>query len=152
MKSKCKKIRKKIKKRRGFTLIELMVVLVILGTLITVLYVAIKDSGVQDEAKSFEMKAERMKLEVALFRFQTDVGRLPTSEEGLSVLWNCSSGIDASKCKKWVDNENVILDPWQKPYHYNLDDNGNYEIISYGQDGQPGGEGSAADINLKTLQ
>lgn len=142
----------RFKNKKGFTIIELMVVLVILGTLMTVLFVSLSDSGIDEEKAKFKMKADRAKIEAALFRFKNDVGRLPTEDEGLEVLVNCSPDIDSSRCKKWLSSEDALLDPWQHPYIFRVNENGGYDIISLGADGAEGGEGQNADINLKELK
>ena len=128
---------------RGFTLLELLVVMVIIGLLAG--YVGPKYFS---QIGKSEVKATRAQIDglgKAIDQFRLDVGRYPTTEEGLKSLL-----VRPSNLTKWDGpylSKNVPLDPWGNPYLYKSPgEHGEYDLLSYGKDGQPGGEGEAADI------
>ena len=127
----------------GFTLIELLVVLAIL-TLLAGL-VGPKVLGQLGGAKSKTAGVQIADIDKALELFKLDVGRYPTTEEGLDALVNKPAGATS-----WAGPDlkgAVPTDPWGKPDHYaNPGAHGGIDIISYGADGVPGGEGENADI------
>ena len=128
---------------RGFTLIELMVVVVILGLLAA--FVAPKFFGKLSTAK---VKAAKVQIEMfgtALDGFRLDVGRYPTTEEGMKALREKPSGVD-----KWEGPylpKEIPLDPWGNAYVYRSpSEHGDYDIMSYGLDKAEGGEGENQDV------
>ncbi|HWR57746.1 MAG TPA: type II secretion system major pseudopilin GspG [Thermodesulfovibrionales bacterium] len=126
----------------GFTLVELLVVMVIIGLLATLVAPGLfKQFGKgQHEAA----KAQLASIEQGLDKFRLDIGRYPTSQEGLNSLVN-SPGIE-----KWDGpyiKSSLLLDPWKKPYQYQSPgSHGEYDLFSYGRDGSPGGDGQDKDI------
>ena len=148
MKNKNKKVgllvtRLSSRSMRGFTLLELLVVMVIIGLLAG--YVGPKYFS---QIGKSEVKATRAQIDglgKAIDQFRLDVGRYPTTEEGLKSLL-----VRPSNLTKWDGpylSKNVPLDPWGNPYLYKSPgEHGEYDLLSYGKDGQPGGEGEAADI------
>ena len=129
------------RKSRGFTLIELLVVLAIL-TLLAGL-VGPKVLGALGGAKSKTAGVQINDLQKALDIYKLDVGRYPTAEEGLEALVKQPGNV-----RGWNGpylQGGVPADPWNNPYRYSLS-NGNVELLSLGSDGQPGGEGEAADV------
>jgi len=131
------------KDSRGFTLIELMVVVVILGLLAA--FVAPRFFGKLSTAK---IKAAKVQIEMfgtALDGFRLDMGRYPTTEEGLKALREKPSGAD-----KWEGPylpKEIPLDPWGNAYVYRSpSEHGDYDIISYGLDKAEGGEGENQDV------
>ncbi len=127
----------------GFTLIELLVVMVIIGLLATL----VAPRFLRQEAKA-RIKVAGAQIELlgtALDTFRLDVGRYPTTQEGLEALGRQPGGLarwDGSYLKK-----EVPLDPWGKPYVYRSPgEHGPYDLISYGADGLPGGEKDNRDI------
>ena len=128
----------------GFTLIELLVVMVIIGLLAAL--VAPRFIRQEEKAKVKAGKAQIELLGTALDTFRLDAGRYPRTQEGLEALRRKPGGLtgwDGPYLKK-----KVPLDPWRKPYMYGSPgQNGPYDIISYGADGSPGGEGDDQDIN-----
>ncbi len=127
----------------GFTLIELLVVMVIIGLLATL----VAPRFLRQEAKA-KIKVAGAQIELlgtALDTFRLDVGRYPTTQEGLEALGRQPGGLarwDGSYLKK-----EVPLDPWGKPYVYRSPgEHGPYDLISYGADGLPGGEKDNRDI------
>ena len=126
---------------RGMTLIELLVVLVIL-TLVAGLIgpqVLNQLGGAKTKTATVQIK----ELEQSLDLFKLDVGRYPTTEEGLDALAKQPGNV-----RGWNGpylSGGVPNDPWNNPYRYTYN-GGKVEILSLGSDGQPGGEGEAADV------
>lgn len=134
---------------RGFTLIELMVVIVILSIL--AVWVAPKIMGRPEQAKQVKAKVDIQGLETALKLYKLDSGMYPTTEQGLEALVRAP---DTGKIPKnwrqggYLEKGKVAKDPWGNDYVYLCPGtHGDYDIISYGADGVPGGEGYDQDIN-----
>ncbi len=127
----------------GFTLLELLVVIVIIGLLAA--YVGPKYFAQLGKSEVTIAKAQIESFEKALDTYRLDVGNYPTSEEGLNALL-----IKPATAAKWNGpylKKDVPLDPWGNTYTYRAPGNkSDFEIISYGKDGQPGGTGENADI------
>ena len=127
----------------GFTLIELLVVLAILTMLAGL--VGPRVLGMLGGAKSKTAAVQISEIEKALEVYKLDVGRFPTSEEGLDALVKkpgSANGWNGSYVKGGVPT-----DPWSHPYRYaNPGANGGIDIVSLGADGAPGGDGENADI------
>jgi general secretion pathway protein G len=135
-------MRKRIK-RRGFTLIELMIVIIIIGLLAGL--VGPKLFGKLTQAKQKAAKAQIELFGTALDAFRLDVGRYPTTEEGLKALREKPSGVEEWKGPYLP--KDIPLDPWGRPYIYKCPgDHGEYDLLSYGLDGVEGGEGENQDI------
>jgi general secretion pathway protein G len=133
---------KRIRSRKGFTLIELLVVMVILSLL-----AAFVGTDFFKHIGTSKQKAAKTQIEMfgtALDTFRLSVGRYPTTPEGLQAL-RTNPGLDL-----WDGpylRKEVPMDPWGRPYIYNCPgQHGDYDLISYGADGQEGGEGENADI------
>ena len=132
---------------RGFTLIEIMVVVVILGILAAVVVPRLLDRP--EEARITKAKTDIKGIEQALGMFKLDNGFFPTTEQGLEALVEQPTvGRIPTRYQEGGYLKKVPVDPWGSPYVYlspGIHDN--YDIISDGSDGQPGGEGNNADIN-----
>lgn len=128
---------------RGFTLLELLVVMVIIGLLAG--YVGPRFFGQIGKSEVKVARAQIDALEKALDQYRLDVGYYPSTEQGLQAL-QTSPG-DARWAGPYLKKA-VPLDPWGKPYQYRQPgEHGEFDLFSFGRDGQPGGEGEAADIN-----
>ena len=127
----------------GFTLIELLVVMVILGLLVAM--VGPRLFGKVGQSKLGAAQAQIELFGTALDAFRLDVGRYPTTAEGLQSLQEKPAGAE-----NWAGpylRKQIPLDPWGKSYLYKAPgDNGEYDLISYGADGQAGGEGENQDV------
>jgi general secretion pathway protein G len=132
-------------RRAGFTLLELLVVIVIIGLLAA--YVGPKYFSQLGKSEVTVTRAQIEAFEKSLDTFRLDVGRYPTTEEGLNALMTAPPTVAA----KWNGpylKKGVPLDPWGHAYQYRAPGTkGDYEIVSLGKDGQPGGSGEAADIS-----
>ncbi len=128
----------------GFTLIELMVVLLIIGVLAALIVPNVLDRA--DDARVTAAKADVNNLMQALKLYKLDNQRYPTAEQGLAALLTKPAA--APIPPNWKSYLDVLPnDPWGKPYVYlNPGVKGEVDVMSLGADGQPGGEGKNADI------
>jgi len=130
-------------RQAGFTLLELLIVLVILGLLIG--YVAPNYFKQEDKSKVKAARAQIKALEEALDQYRLDVGRYPSTEQGLSALTAQPQG--ESRWQGPYLKKAVPADPWGNPYQYRSPgEHGEVDLYSFGKDGQPGGTDLAADI------
>ncbi len=128
----------------GFTLIELMVVLVIIGVLAALIVPNVLDRA--DDARSTAARTDVNNLMQALKLYKLDNQRYPTSAQGLqALLTKPTEGPIPSNWKHYL--EKLPNDPWGRSYQYlNPGVKGEVDVLSFGADGQPGGEGKNADI------
>lgn len=133
----------------GFTLIELMVVIVILGILAS--FIAPRFMDKPDEAKITKTKIDITSLETALKFYKLDNGTYPDTGQGLQALIEApDSGNLPPKYREggYLEKKKMPKDPWKNEFVYIFPGaHGDFDIISYGADGQPGGDGIYADIN-----
>ncbi len=131
----------------GFTLLEMLVVLVIIGLLAGL--VGPQLMGRVDTSKVTAADTQSRMLKGALDTMRLDIGRYPTKEEGLGML--VTAPADERAARKWQGpylSEGLPLDPWGNPYEYNPISTTSVALFSYGADGQAGGEGVNADVGL----
>ena len=128
----------------GFTLIELMVVLVIIGVLAALIVPNVLDRA--DDARATAAKTDVNNLMQALKLYRLDNQRYPATEQGLqALLVRPTTGPIPSNWKSYLDK--LPNDPWGRPYQYlNPGIKGEIDVMSFGADGQAGGEGKNADI------
>ena len=133
-----------VKRARGFTLIELMVILVIIGVLAALITPNV--IGRADESRVTAARTDVNNLMQALKLYRLDNQRYPTQEQGLQALVpRPTSGPPAPNWRPYV--EKLPTDPWGRPYLYlNPGIHGPVDVFSLGADGQPGGEGNDADV------
>ncbi len=141
---------RKIKRNEGgFTLIELMVVLVIIGVLAGLIGPRIM--GTPDKARRTKAMVQIQSLETALQLYKLDNGSYPTTEQGLEALVEVPASGELARNWRdggYLEKGRVPKDPWKNDYVYlSPGMNGEYDLSSYGADGAPGGDGKDADIN-----
>jgi general secretion pathway protein G len=127
----------------GFTLLELLVVLVIIGLLAG--YVGPRYFAQVGKAEQKVARAQIDGFEKALNTYRLDMGHFPSTAEGLEALNTAPAG--EIKWQGPYMSKAIPLDPWGRPYLYKSPgDHGDFDIESYGSDGRPGGEGNDADV------
>ncbi len=133
-----------IRRQRGFTLLEIMVVVAIIAILSTV--VVLNLVGKTHEASVARAKGDIQALTSALQLYKLDNFSYPTTQQGLESLQQKPDGNPpAPNWKRYVDR--LPKDPWGQPYQYlNPGQHGDFDVYSTGKDGRPGGEGENADI------
>lgn len=134
--------------RYGFTLIELMIVIVILGLLATIIMPRILSRP--EQARRMKAKVDIRSIEAALSLFKTDTGRFPTTSEGLAALIT-DPGIKGYNSDAYLDK--TPIDPWSNKYVYLCPGvkGKDYDMESYGKDGEDGGSEDNADIESWNL-
>lgn len=128
---------------RGFTLLELLVVLAILGLLTAIIGPQVLRYLGTSRTQTVHVQAKN--IEAALELYKLDAGRYPTPEEGLGALVKAPSSDPAWK-GPYIANPSALNDPWGKPYQFKSPgDHGEVDVWSNGSDGAPGGAGEAKD-------
>ena len=134
-----------LSRRQGFSLVEIMVVLVIIGLLAGVVTLNVRNHMVAGRQNT--AKLEVSTICDALDTFNTVHGRFPSNEEGLAVLTQPTDKLPEALLTQ------APIDPWGNPYQYNYPgQNGTYDVICYGADGREGGEGAEKDIQSWNLK
>ena len=132
-----------VRSHRGFTLLELLVVMVIIGLLAA--YVGPKYFSQVGKSEVKTTRAQIVGFEKALQQYRLDVGRFPSTEQGLQAL--VSKPATGAKWDGPYLEKTLPLDPWGHPYVYvSPGEHGDVDISSTGRDGRPGGDGLDADI------
>ena len=137
------------KRQTGFTLLEMIVVLVIIGLIMGL--VGPRLFGQADKAKVQTAQTQVKMLRGALQTMRLDISRWPTEQEGLALLTTRPANADA--VRGWAGpylDEAVPLDPWGQPYQYSPQVSGDnpFTLYSFGSDGRAGGEGQDADVGF----
>ncbi|HMP74676.1 MAG TPA: type II secretion system major pseudopilin GspG [Kiritimatiellia bacterium] len=140
--------------KQGFTLVELLVVIAIITILAGVVTVSLVRKPA--EARVAAAKLQIKQLQTALNVYRTEQGRFPTQEQGLEALVRVPDREPVPRNYPrdgYLEGSRVPLDPWGQPFVYLAPGRGgeSYEILSYGSDGEPGGEEDAADISSSAL-
>ncbi len=131
----------------GFSLVELMVVVFIMGLLATLIILNVAPVG--EQSRISKARADIASLESALEQYNLDLYTYPTQQQGLEALRVPPADIDTTLYRPGGYIRRIQNDPWGNPYQYVVPaarSGGRYDIFSYGADGQPGGEGPDADI------
>jgi general secretion pathway protein G len=139
-------IQRKNRQRQGFTLIEIMAVIIIIGLLAAI--GAVNFLGQTDKAKVITTKANLKMLHNAVAQFKMDTGRYPTEEEGLNVLIEAPTDVTGYQPGGYIDSTDLPKDAWGYDFIYvAYPESGKpYAIVSYGADGEEGGEEYDADL------
>jgi general secretion pathway protein G len=136
--------------QRGFTLIEIMAVVLIIGLLSTIVGAAIFRQV--DRARVTAARAQLQSLEAVLELYRMDNAKFPSTEQGLVALVEAPTAEPVPRnypAGGYLKDGRVPQDPWGEPYHYEMPGTNNphaYDLWSFGADGNPGGEGVDADI------
>lgn len=137
--------KKRPKTEEGFTLVELMVVIVIIGLLATIVALNVLPSG--DKARVEKAKADIATIEQGLEMYRLQNSNYPTTTQGLAALTSAPAGADASKYQAGGYLKKLPNDPWGRAYLYaSPGQHGAADVWTYGADGKEGGEGIDADI------
>ncbi len=135
------------KKTAGFSLVELMVVVFIMGLLATLIIVNVAPVG--ERSRISKAKADVQSLVSALEQYNLELSTYPSPSDGLMALRQPPAGVDLAAYRPGGYIQRVQNDPWGNPYQYVVPgqrSGGRYDVFSFGADGQPGGEGENADI------
>jgi general secretion pathway protein G len=138
-------------RQSGFTLIEIMVVVVILAVLGALVVPKILENV--DKARVTRAQSDIRAIQTALDLYRLDNFKYPTTEQGLQALVKQPSDPTITNYRSGGYLPSLPKDPWNNPYQYVSPgaDGRDYDIITYGRDGKPGGEGYDADISTSTL-
>ena len=140
--------------QRGFTLIELMVVIVILGILAGLIIPRIM--GRPEEARRMKARVQIESIETALKLYKLDNGSYPSTEQGLQALVEAPSVGQLPRAWRdggYLEKGRVPKDPWDNEFIYlSPGVNSDFDLISYGADGEPGGEDNDKDVNNWELE
>ncbi|WP_374942799.1 type II secretion system major pseudopilin GspG [Sphingomonas sp.] len=137
--------RKRRKQEEGFTLVELMVVIVIIGLLATIVALNVLPSG--DTARIQKAKADIATIENGLELYRLQMSTFPTTSQGIQALVAAPAGADASRYQRGGYVKRLPNDPWGRAYLYaSPGQHGEADVWTYGADGKEGGEGIDADI------
>lgn len=133
--------------QRGFTLIEIMAVVLIIGMLTTLVGFAVFKQI--DKARVSTTRAQMKNIETALEFYRMDNSRYPTTEQGLEALIHKPTSEPIPRNYReggYLRGEAVPKDPWQEPYQYASESSDEFKLWSLGADNQPGGDGTARDL------
>lgn len=135
------KSRKQLRRSAGFSILELLLVLVILGILAGI--VGVRFAGQSGKAKVTAAKTQLENLKTALTRYNIDVTEFPTTQQGLEALTKQPSGVEDTAWDGPYLEEKIENDPWGNPWQYvcpGTHNNNDYDLYSYGPDGKQGGD------------
>lgn len=139
-------------KKLGFTLLEMLVVVLIIGLLVTIVVVNV--AHYPTEARVETAKTQISSFGTALDMYNIHNSHYPSTEQGLAALVEKPTGFPEPRDwgpKPYLKGKKIPDDPWGNPFEYKLNNDGSYTIISYGSDGEQGGDEYAADINSDDL-
>ncbi|MES2022124.1 MAG: type II secretion system major pseudopilin GspG [Pseudomonadota bacterium] len=136
--------RRKHEREAGFTLLELLVVLAILGLLAAI--VGPQVIKYLDNSRSQSARIQAKNVAAAINLFKLDAGRFPTQEEGVQALIKQPPNLPSWN-GPYLPEQTAVIDPWGRPYLLRIPgEHGDVDVYSLGSDGQPGGTGEAKDV------
>jgi len=139
--------RRRKRREGGYSLMEILIGLAIIALLIGVAGPRVYAIFERGKAKVAEIQIGELEASLDLFRL--DMRRYPSTEEGLSALLS-RPAVDAERWSgPYIDKASGVTDPWDRPYVYRSTNGSEYELLSYGADGAPGGDGEDADISAR---
>lgn len=139
--------RTKQPQRRAFSLLEMLIVVAIIGLIATLVFSRLGGTLGKSQVKVTE--AQIQAVAASIERFNMDMGRYPTEEEGFQVLLDAP--VDSPNwAGPYLDRDEIPTDGWDRELVYQLDERWGFRIISMGADGKPGGEGDNADIDNRS--
>jgi len=141
-----KRLQRKVRNNKAFTLMEVMAVIVIIGFLAAM--VSSKFMSSIEKAKVIKTKADLKVLHGAILNFKMDTGHYPTADEGLIVLVEDPGDVDGYNSEGYLETTGIPRDAWKNEYYYQeYPESGKpFVIISWGADGEEDGEGYDADL------
>lgn len=144
------KLSKRAKFKKGLTLIELTVVILIIGSLMGILYAGFKNFGSGNDSQAkLKIQNDSRILDIKLREYFDKFNKYPSEEQGLKALVERPEDEDvASDYEPLIRDKSVMKDPWGLPYVLKYDDNNNYQILTLGADKKDGGEGRNKDFNI----
>lgn len=132
---------------QGFSLLEMLIVVAIIGLIATLVFSRL--GGTLGKSKVKVTEAQIQAAAASIERFQMDVGRYPTEEEGFTVLLD-EPADTPSWAGPYLDRDEIPTDGWDRELIYQPDERWGFRVISLGADGRPGGEGENADIDNRS--
>lgn len=135
--------------RRGFSLLEMLIVVAIIGLIATLVFSRL--GGTYGKSQVRVTEAQIQAAAAAIERFKMDVGRYPLEEEGFSVLLEAPPDTP-SWAGPYLDRDEEPKDGWNRPLIYQIDERWGFRVISYGADGRPGGEGDNSEIDNRSAR
>ena len=140
---------KKRKFKEGLTLIELAVVVLILGAIITLVAININPGELKDDTAALKLKKDAQELSMQLERYAQKFEAYPSEDQGLKALFEKpTTGDIPENWSPLVKSAESVKDPWGTPYILKFDEGSDYQIISLGKDKKQGGEGKNSDFNI----
>ncbi len=134
--------------RKGLTLVELAVVVLILGAIITLVALNIRPEDLKDKTAGLKLKKDGNELQMYLQQYEERYGKYPSDDQGIMALVEKpNTGDVPENYKPIVKNKKAVLDPWGTPYKLKTDE-GDLQILTLGKDKKEGGEGKNKDFNI----
>jgi general secretion pathway protein G len=138
-----------LKLKKGLTLVELSVVVLILGAIIALVALNIKPGELKDQTAVLKLRKDSNLIPTFISQYEDKFGKMPSEEQGLmALIERPTSGDVPENYKPIAKNKNDILDPWGTAYQLKVDNNGDYALITLGKDKKEGGEGKNSDFNI----
>ena len=142
------KINNKLYKRKGLTLVELSVVVLILGAIIALVALNIKPGELKDQTAVLKLRKDSSSIPLYISQYEEKYGKMPSEEQGLQALVEKPTSGDVPENYKPIAKKSEIMDPWNTIYQLKFNNNGDYSLVTLGKDKKEGGEGKNSDFNI----